>query len=84
MVKRLSSNGSRKRKQHMMLDRSPGESRASHEEHRIDPSGDIYHVVSEKQPGSWGRGCVTDLLPSLPNGTGESRAHSWALGNHDV
>lgn len=83
MVRRLSSYGSRKRK-HVTLDRSPGESRASHEQHGIDPSGAIYHVASEKQPGSWARACVTELLPSLPNGTGEGRAHSWALENHDV
>lgn len=35
-VRRLSSYGSRKRKPHVTLDRSPGDSRASHEDHGLD------------------------------------------------
>lgn len=51
MVKRLSNNCSRKRKQHIMLEEAQ-ESKASHEEHEIGQSGDVYHVALT---GTWGR-----------------------------
>lgn len=51
VVKRLSNNCSRKRKQHIMLEEAQ-ESRASHQEHEIGQSGDVYHVALT---GTWGR-----------------------------